>query len=41
VVVHEAFGLNDDARAQADRLAAAGYLALAPTCSAPAVRCAA
>jgi carboxymethylenebutenolidase len=30
VVVHEAFGLNDDTRQQADRLAAAGYLALAP-----------
>ena len=28
VVVHEAFGLNDDTRQQADRLAAAGYLAL-------------
>lgn len=36
VVVHEAFGLTDDTREQADRLAAAGYLALAPTCSAPA-----
>ncbi len=30
VVLHEAFGLNDDIRQQADRLAAAGYLALAP-----------
>jgi carboxymethylenebutenolidase len=30
VVLQEAFGLNDDIRAQADRLAAEGYLALAP-----------
>ena len=30
VVVHEVFGLTDDTRQQADRLAAAGYLALAP-----------
>ena len=30
VVVHEAFGLNDDTRQQADRLAAAGFLAVAP-----------
>ena len=30
VVVHELFGLTDDIRVQADRLAAAGYLALAP-----------
>jgi carboxymethylenebutenolidase len=30
VVVHEVFGLTDDVRAQADRLAAHGYLALAP-----------
>src|SRR5436309_8667607 len=30
VVLHELFGLTDDIRAQADRFAAAGYLALAP-----------
>jgi carboxymethylenebutenolidase len=30
VVLHEIFGLNDDIRAQADRLAANGYLAIAP-----------
>ena len=30
VVVHEAWGLDDVARRQADRLAAAGYLALLP-----------
>ena len=30
VVLHELFGLTDDVRQQADRLAAAGYLALAP-----------
>src|SRR3954447_10104865 len=30
VVLHESFGLIDDIREQADRLAAAGYLAVAP-----------
>jgi carboxymethylenebutenolidase len=30
VVLHEAFGLNGDIKNQADRLAAEGYLALAP-----------
>lgn len=30
VVLHELFGLTDDTKQQADRLAAAGYLALAP-----------
>ncbi|HLI73412.1 MAG TPA: dienelactone hydrolase family protein [Acidimicrobiales bacterium] len=30
IVLHEAYGLNDDIRAHADRVAAAGYLAIAP-----------
>jgi carboxymethylenebutenolidase len=30
IVIHEIFGLNDDIRAKADRLAAMGYVALAP-----------
>lgn len=30
VVIHELFGLNDDIRSLSDRLAAMGYLALAP-----------
>ena len=30
VVIHEAFGLNDDIRKKADRFAAHGYVALAP-----------
>jgi carboxymethylenebutenolidase len=30
VVIHEAFGLNDDIRAKAEEFAAHGYLALAP-----------
>ena len=29
VVLHEAFGLNDDIRQQTDRLASAGYVAVA------------
>lgn len=40
VVLHEAFGLTDDTRAQADRLAAAGYLAVAPNLfTAGGIRC--
>lgn len=40
VVIHEVFGLNGDTRAQADRLAAAGYLAVAPNLfGAGGVRC--
>ena len=35
VVLHESFGLNEDIRQQADRLAAAGYLALAPDLFSP------
>src|SRR4051794_11681347 len=35
VVLHEVFGLNDDIRQQADRLAVAGYLALAPDLYSP------
>ena len=40
VVLHEVFGLTNDTRQQADRLAAGGYLALAPDLfSAGGVRC--
>ncbi len=41
MVIHEVFGLNPDIRSQADRLAAEGYLALAPDLYAgvPWVRC--
>jgi carboxymethylenebutenolidase len=41
VVLHEAFGLNDDIRAYADRFAAEGYLALAPDLfgGKPGIRC--
>ena len=35
VVLHEVFGLNEDIRQQADRFAAAGYLALAPDLFSP------
>ena len=35
VVLHESFGLNEDIRQQADRLAAAGYVALAPDLFSP------
>jgi carboxymethylenebutenolidase len=41
VVLHEAFGLTDDIRRQADRFAAAGYVALAPDLytAGPKLRC--
>jgi carboxymethylenebutenolidase len=41
VVLHEAFGLTEDIRRQADRFAAAGYLALAPDLytAGPGLRC--
>lgn len=41
VVLHEAFGLTEDIREQADRFAAAGYLALAPDLytAGPRLRC--
>ena len=41
VVVHEVFGLTDDVRQHADRLAAAGYIAVAPDLfsAGAAVRC--
>ena len=41
VVLHEAFGLTDDIRQQADRLAAAGYVAVAVDLYTAGGRCAA